>query len=515
MKHKERDIYPEDFGKPVKMYKREKTPPKTFNILSIANFNQRWSEETLKDHLYKEFRRFGDYLIEFIREPPGEKKAIANFKYFEDAMAVRSAFKINSLNIDPNIIIEPYYDEPHKERRLENQVFTAPKSLRSDKNFSDDAEDKGATRTLFIGNLDFEIRAEELQRIFGQFGFIEDIDIKKYNGQLGGSVYAFIRFLNLEMARNAKFEMSGKYIGKFICRIGYGKHVPSNCLWVGNIGPNVSREDLEKCFSSFNPLKIHWSYGRQFAYIVFTSLEVASSVLASMQGFEIFPGNPLRLDFSDENHLSMFNPLGNFDKNPIKEPTPKKEAIKAVVNVFDSIPPPLKLSLSEATTVSNVVKQLNVVWKNYITLKSSIFHVSVYLLCGCPKLVEKFMDENTKSLPIQRKISTEHQSLTDLLTFVQKENSDCSLLLVVPDESPQEPPGALFKLLTSYLAKKQLAGLTTLPTSSPPNKLQATIHWFFQGSTFKQLLKLVCPKLTLEDVTKDNFVLGVLNTVKI
>ena len=476
------------------MYKRAKTPPKTFNSLSISNFNQRWSEEGLKDHLYKEFRRFGEYHIELSRDFHGEKKAVANFRYFEDAMAVRSAFKSKSLDIDPNIIIEPVYEDSSRQRRTEH----FGRSLKNDKAFLDDSEDKNATRTLFIGNLDFDIRAEELQMVFGQFGYIEDIDIKKSNGHMGGSVYAFIRFLNLEMAQHAKYEMSGKLIGKHNCRIGYGKHVPSNCLWVGNIGPNVSREDLEKCFASFNPVKIHWSHGRQFAYIVFSSLEVASSVLNSMQAFEIFPGNHLRLDFSDENHLSMLINKDNATQNKQK-----------CLSIFNSVPPSLKSLLSESTSISSITKHLQHVWTKEITLGTSIFNVHFHLLCGSVQLVDDFM--NSQNIPIQKKISSQDLILNELESYVQADNSDCTLMMMTQNEKNTDS-GNNFSHVFSYFIKKQIVGLTTLPLNS--TNIQAVIHWMNHGATYKRLLGILCPKLVTEEL-KENIFLVILNTVKL
>lgn len=522
MKHKEREFYSEDYGKLTKMYKREKTPPKTFNLLSITKFNQRINDEVLKEHLFKEFRRFGDYHIEIVREPHGEKKAFANFRYFEDAMAVRSAYKSHSLDIDPNIVIEPAYAESPKERRSDNFNPNFSKSLRNEKNFQDDYDDKSVTRTLFVGNLEFEIRADELQLIFGKFGYIEDIDIKKNNGQSGGSVYAFIRYLNLEMARRAKYEMSGKHIGKYMCRIGYGKHVPSNCLWVGNLGPNISKEDIEKCFSNFNPVKIHYLYGRQFAYVVFSSLEVASSVLGALQGFELHPGNHIRLDFSDESHLEMLtNSIKTHEINPTKESSPKEEPFKTPVSIFESMPAALKQSFSDATTLVAVVKQITLVWKGEITLKTSTFHANIYMLCGCPKLFDKLIKQNANTnvnnLSILKKISLEHKNLKELSSFVLSDNADCCLLLVLPDEKPEKPVSTAlpFKCLLNYMARKQVAGLTTLPTTSPPDQIKGTIHWLSHGTTLQTLLKQVCPKLPSEDISKENYLLAVLNTVKL
>ncbi len=80
--------------------------------------------------------------------------------------------------------------------------------------------DKDVTRTLFIGNLDPDVDEIELRKLFDRFGYIEDIDIKRIPNK---KPYAFIKYINLDMAHNAKMEMNDKLIGKFEIKIGFGK----------------------------------------------------------------------------------------------------------------------------------------------------------------------------------------------------------------------------------------------------------------------------------------------------
>jgi RNA recognition motif-containing protein len=79
--------------------------------------------------------------------------------------------------------------------------------------------DKDATRTLFIGNLDPDVDENELKKLFDRFGYIEEIDIKRIPNK---KPYAFIKYINLDMAYNAKMEMNDKLIGKFEIKIGFG-----------------------------------------------------------------------------------------------------------------------------------------------------------------------------------------------------------------------------------------------------------------------------------------------------
>ena len=161
-------------------------------------------------------------------------------------------------------------------------------------------EDDKATRTLFIGNLEVAISEADLRRIFERYGVVEDIDVKRPPpGQ--GNAYAFIKFLNLDMAHRAKVEMSGQYIGKFQCKIGYGKATPTTRIWVGGLGPWTSLSHLEREFDRFGAIgKIDFVKGDNHAYIQYDSIDAAQAACQEMRGFPLGgPDKRLRVDFAD------------------------------------------------------------------------------------------------------------------------------------------------------------------------------------------------------------------------
>ena len=167
-------------------------------------------------------------------------------------------------------------------------------------------EDPNATRTLFVGNLDLESDPEEIRRIFGRYGIVEDVDVKRpAKGQ--GNAYAFVRLLNLDMSHEAKIRMSGKYIGRYQCKIGYGKAQPTNCLWIGGLGPWIRGETLEREFDRFGVIhRIEWPQGKNFAYVLYDNVDAATAACQEMRGFPLGgPDRRLRVDFSDPNHLQM------------------------------------------------------------------------------------------------------------------------------------------------------------------------------------------------------------------
>lgn len=169
-------------------------------------------------------------------------------------------------------------------------------------------EDDKATRTLFVGNLEVTITDADLRRIFERYGVVEDIDVKRPPpGQ--GNAYAFIKFLNLDMAHRAKVEMSGQYIGKFQCKIGYGKATPTTRIWVGGLGPWTSLNHLGKEFDRFGAIrKIDFVKGDNHAYIQYDSIDAAQSACAEMRGYPLGGHDKrLRIDYADPGPYSFSN----------------------------------------------------------------------------------------------------------------------------------------------------------------------------------------------------------------
>ncbi|KAL1129107.1 hypothetical protein AAG570_013638 [Ranatra chinensis] len=163
-------------------------------------------------------------------------------------------------------------------------------------------DDPLATRTLFAGNLEINISDEELRRIFGRYGVVEDIDIKRPLPGTGNA-YAFVKYQNLDMAHRSKVELSGQYIGKFQCKIGYGKATPTTKIWVGGLGSWTSLAQLEREFDRFGAIKkIDYIKGDNQAYILYDSIDAATAAVKEMRGFPLGgPERKLRVDFADVN----------------------------------------------------------------------------------------------------------------------------------------------------------------------------------------------------------------------
>lgn len=161
-------------------------------------------------------------------------------------------------------------------------------------------DDPLATRTLFAGNLEVTISDDELRQIFGKYGVIDDLDIKRPPPGTGNA-FCFIRFKNLDMAHRAKCVLSGQYIGKFQCKIGYGKVTPATRMWIGGLGAWTSVTQLEREFDRFGAIKkIEYQKGDTCAYIQYETIEAATAAVKEMRGFPLGgPERRLRTDFAE------------------------------------------------------------------------------------------------------------------------------------------------------------------------------------------------------------------------
>jgi len=115
-----------------------------------------------------------------------------------------------------------------------------------------------ATRTLFIGNLEKDVTAQELKKHFEQFGEIivsgldsslcgglvlpsyfsrlfrlsQEIDIKK---QGGVSSYAFCQFADIGSVVKAMRSLDGENLGQNRIKLGFGKSMHTTSVWVGGL----------------------------------------------------------------------------------------------------------------------------------------------------------------------------------------------------------------------------------------------------------------------------------------
>ncbi|VDO03287.1 unnamed protein product [Rodentolepis nana] len=181
--------------------------------------------------------------------------------------------------------------------------------------------DPKATRTLFVGSLEPDITDAEVRDAFERCGGVEQVDVKHPNTS---HAYAFVRFVNLDMAIQAKNKMNGNSIRLYHCKIGYGKPLLSNVLYISGLDNWIDAEELECFLNQFGILvKLEWQYRQNYATATFQSIEVAEEVNQQLKNLASRnPDRRLMVDFIE----------GELMKEVI--PPPRQSSLIPVPNPF-------------------------------------------------------------------------------------------------------------------------------------------------------------------------------------
>ncbi|CAG5120429.1 unnamed protein product [Candidula unifasciata] len=307
----------------------------------------------LRETLIDSYKRFGEMNVK-ITNSNDQRVAYLNFRYPEDArealakgvkfmfdreLKINPVFNKRRNNLSPSRSVpasgvsrpppEPFYHSRHSpppyDRRYpppNGSQYAVKDEYRPDPSLPgalhhdldkknekfpyhldhvDPEYDEKATRTLFVGNLDVNMSDFDLRNIFGRFGLVEDVDIKR-PVRNNGNAYAFVKYINLDCAHRAK------------CKIGYGKVTPTTVIWVGGIGPWVTVETLEREFDRFGAIQhIEWPRNKNFAYVIYDSIDAAQAACQQMRGFPLGgPDKRLRLDFGEKDHITRSHSLPDY-----------------------------------------------------------------------------------------------------------------------------------------------------------------------------------------------------------
>lgn len=322
-----------EFG--ADLFKGKRTERDDEASIRVTNFTRGAADHVLREKLNYEFKKFGEITVRILRHND-ERYAVVSFRNSEDAIeakrsienrgraiflqdrALNLQFSIpggrsrrftsdflqeksrfsrasSPRNIKHDVLDISNVEEVRRHRKVDH-FLTGPSCVSAA--LVDEEDNPKATRTLFVGNLESSISRQDVRRQFEQFGIVEDVDIKRpIRGQ--GSTYAFVKFIDLDVATRAKVAMQGSLFGRNRVKIGYGKSMPTTRLWIGGLGSWTLIEELEREFDRFGAIRrIDYNKGHDHAFILYDSLDAASVAAREMRGFKM-NGRRLKIDFAD------------------------------------------------------------------------------------------------------------------------------------------------------------------------------------------------------------------------
>eukprot|EP00158_Paraphelidium_tribonemae_P007608 Partr_v1_DN28298_c0_g1_i1_m75331 putative Pumilio len=188
--------------------------------------------------------------------------------------------------------------------------------------------DSGASRSLWIGNVDTNLGEAELHSIFSQFGEVESIRI------LTEKECAFVNFTSVANASRALREMQGGRVGNCIIRIGFGKSEtsattfssnsveqspllgsgidtdqPAKSLWIGNLSPRVKPSELLAVFEEFGTIESSRVVpSKNCGFVNFESISEAIAAKNAVNG-SVMDGQSLRIGFAKSDSSYEYMPL--------------------------------------------------------------------------------------------------------------------------------------------------------------------------------------------------------------
>ncbi|XP_072308387.1 msx2-interacting protein [Eucyclogobius newberryi] len=269
-------------------------PRRSFGI-KVQNLPVRSTDTSLKDGLFHEFKKHGKVTSVQIHGASEDRYGLVFFRQQEDqekALSVSKGKLFFGMLIEVTAYNGPETESENEFRPLDGRI--------------DEFHPK-ATRTLFIGNLEKTTSYQQLLDVFQRFGEIVDIDIKKVNGV---PQYAFVQYSDIASVCKAIKKMDGEYLGSNRLKLGFGKSMPTTCVWLDGLASNITEQYLTRHFCRYgHVVKVVLDRLKGMALILYNNTDFAQAAVRETKGWKL-GGNKIKVDFaSQESQLAFYRSM--------------------------------------------------------------------------------------------------------------------------------------------------------------------------------------------------------------
>ncbi|XP_028854114.1 msx2-interacting protein isoform X2 [Denticeps clupeoides] len=269
-------------------------PRRSFGI-KVQNLPVRSTDTSLKDGLFHEFKKYGKVTSVQIHGASEERYGLVFFRQQEDqekALSVSKGKLFFGMLIEVTAWNGPETESENEFRPLDGRI--------------DEFHPK-ATRTLFIGNLEKTTNYQQLLDVFQRFGEIVDIDIKRVNGV---PQYAFVQYSDIASVCKAIKKMDGEYLGANRLKLGFGKSMPTSCVWLDGLASNITEQYLTRHFCRYgHVVKVVFDRLKGMALILYNNTDFAQAAVRETKGWKI-GGNKIKVDFaSQESQMAFYRSM--------------------------------------------------------------------------------------------------------------------------------------------------------------------------------------------------------------
>lgn len=261
----------------------------------MQNLPVRSTDTSLKDGLFHEFKKHGKVTSVQIHGASEDRYGLVFFRQQEDqekALTVSKGKLFFGMLIEVTAWNGPETESENEFRPLDGRI--------------DEFHPK-ATRTLFIGNLEKTTSYQQLLDIFQRFGEIVDIDIKKVNGV---PQYAFVQYSDIASVCKAIKKMDGEYLGSNRLKLGFGKSMPTTCVWLDGLATSITEQYLTRHFCRYgHVVKVVFDRLKGMALILYNNTDFAQAAVRETKGWKI-GGNKIKVDFaSQESQMAFYRSM--------------------------------------------------------------------------------------------------------------------------------------------------------------------------------------------------------------
>lgn len=120
------------------------------------------------------------------------------------------------------------------------------------------------------------------------------------------SSYAFCQYADISSVVKAMRSMDGEHLGSNRIKLGFGKSMPTTCVWVDGIGECVSEKYLNMQFHQFGPInQAVIDRERGHALVFYEQMNCAQVAVKEMRGASL-RGRRLQVDFASRELQESF-----------------------------------------------------------------------------------------------------------------------------------------------------------------------------------------------------------------
>uniref|UniRef100_A0AAV1VPJ5 RRM domain-containing protein n=1 Tax=Peronospora matthiolae TaxID=2874970 RepID=A0AAV1VPJ5_9STRA len=181
-------------------------------------------------------------------------------------------------------------------------------------------------RRLYIGNLYYDLKEEDIRNAFAPFGVIHSIDLSLEPGASRSKGFCFLEYEDVLAAESAVQVLNGTPLANRMMRVGRPhrgntnpsdslsigqeaiKNVPTKCVYVANVRVELNSQHLESIFSPFGAIRacvmaavppVESGIHREYGFMEFMEEGCALNAIQHMNGFEL-AGQPLKVGKASE-----------------------------------------------------------------------------------------------------------------------------------------------------------------------------------------------------------------------